>query len=57
MFRTKIFTSNRAKLNGKDYRKSFFTHEDLKNGGTLEFEMSDAPVKDWFTEFPVSRIE
>ncbi len=46
-----------AKLNGKNYRKAFFTHEDLKNGATIEFEMSDAPVKSWFTEFPVSRIE
>ncbi|MEP7039083.1 MAG: glycoside hydrolase domain-containing protein, partial [Acidobacteriota bacterium] len=46
-----------AKLNGKDYRKAFFTHEDLKNGATIEFEMSDAPVKNWFITFPVSRIE
>jgi hypothetical protein len=46
-----------AKLNGKDYRKSFFTHDDLKSGGTLEFEMTNAPVKDWFTDAPVSRIE
>ncbi|HEY0658730.1 MAG TPA: GH92 family glycosyl hydrolase, partial [Pyrinomonadaceae bacterium] len=46
-----------AKLNGAPYRKSFFTHDDLKNGGTLEFEMTDAPVKDWFAEFPVSKIE
>ncbi len=46
-----------VKLNGKDHRKAFFTHSDLTNGGTLEFEMSDAPVKDWFTEFPVSKIE
>ena len=46
-----------VKLNGENYRKVFFTHEDLKNGGELEFEMSDAPVKDWFITFPVSRIE
>ena len=46
-----------VKLNGKDYHQAFFTHEDLKNGATLEFEMSDAPVKNWFTEFPVSKIE
>ena len=26
------------------------------NGGLLEFEMTDAPVKNWFTEFPVSQI-
>ncbi len=46
-----------AKLNGKDHKKSFFAHEDLMNGGVLEFEMTDAPNKDWFTEFPVSSIE
>ncbi len=46
-----------AKLNGKDYRKSFFTHSDIQNGGTLEFEMSPTPVKDWFTESPVSKVE
>ena len=45
-----------VKLNGKIYKKSFFTHEDLMNGGRLEFEMTDAPVKNWFTEFPVSQI-
>ncbi|HEX8638399.1 MAG TPA: GH92 family glycosyl hydrolase, partial [Pyrinomonadaceae bacterium] len=46
-----------AKLNGVPHRKSFFTHGDLKNGGTLEFEMTAAPVKGWFTEAPVSKIE
>lgn len=46
-----------AKLNGKGYRKSFFTHQDLRNGGTLEFEMSAMPVKNWFTESPVSKVE
>ena len=46
-----------VKLNGKPYRKTFFAHADLMNGGTLEFEMTDAPVKDWFTEFSSSKIE
>ncbi len=46
-----------VKLDGKDYRKSFFTHQDLQNGGMLEFEMTDKPVKDWFTESPVSKVE
>jgi putative alpha-1,2-mannosidase len=45
-----------VRLNGRPYRKSFFAHEDLMNGGVLEFEMTDAPVKDWFTEFSVSKI-
>jgi predicted alpha-1,2-mannosidase len=46
-----------VKLNGKAYKKSFFTHEDLMRGGALEFTMSDVPNKIWFTESPVSRIE
>jgi hypothetical protein len=46
-----------VKLNGKPHRKSFFTHQDLQNGGTLEFEMSPIPIKDWFTESPVSKVE
>ncbi len=45
------------KLNGKDHRKSFFSHKDIQNGGTLEFGMTREPVKDWFTESPVSRVE
>ena len=46
-----------VRLNGADYHKAFFTHEDLMNGATLEFEMTNSPVKNWFTEFPVSKIE
>ena len=46
-----------VKLNGKPYRKTFFAHSDLMNGGTLEFEMTNAPVKNWFTEFSNSKIE
>ena len=45
-----------VKLNGKPHRKSFFTHSDIQNGGKLEFEMTDKPVKDWFTESPVSKV-
>ncbi|MEZ5346382.1 MAG: GH92 family glycosyl hydrolase [Pyrinomonadaceae bacterium] len=44
-------------LDGRPYRKSFFSHSDLQNGGTLEFEMSAVPVKDWYTESPVSKVE
>ncbi len=29
-----------AKLNGKEYSKTFFTHEDIINGGELSFNMS-----------------
>jgi predicted alpha-1,2-mannosidase len=45
-----------VKLNGRPHKKSFFAHENLMNGGTLEFVMTDAPNKEWFTEAPVSRI-
>jgi len=45
-----------VKLNGKPYRKTFITHKDIALGGTLEFEMSPVPVKDWFTEFSSSKI-
>ncbi|HEY8559367.1 MAG TPA: GH92 family glycosyl hydrolase [Pyrinomonadaceae bacterium] len=46
-----------VKLNGKAHKKSFFTHEDLMSGGTLEFTMTDKPHEQAFAEFPVSRIE
>jgi hypothetical protein len=46
-----------VKLNGKPHRKTYFTHKDIQNGGTLEFEMSDKPVKSWFTSPPVSKVE
>ena len=46
-----------VKLNGKNLKQTFFAHEDLMKGGTLEFEMTDAPVKNWFTEFSNSKIE
>jgi putative alpha-1,2-mannosidase len=46
-----------VKLNGKPVQQTFFAHSDLMKGGTLEFEMSDAPIKDWFTKFSVSEIK
>jgi predicted alpha-1,2-mannosidase len=44
-------------LNGQPLKQTFFEHSDLVNGGTLEFEMSETPVKDWFTSFSVAQIE
>ena len=38
-----------AKLNSKNLTHSFITHEDLMNGGLLEFEMSDKPSQ-WATQ-------
>lgn len=34
-----------VKLNGRPYGKMFITHEDILNGGVIEFEMSDRPNK------------
>ena len=36
-----------AKLNGQVWDKTWFTHDHLINGGTLEFEMGDRPNKQW----------
>ena len=36
-----------AKLNGKDWDKSWFTHEDLMKGGKLEFTMGNVANKKW----------
>jgi predicted alpha-1,2-mannosidase len=34
-------------LNGKDYPKSYITHQELVQGGQLEFEMGDKPSPTW----------
>lgn len=36
-----------ATLNGRPYDKSYFSHEDLMAGGTLELVMGDRPCKTW----------
>ena len=36
-----------AKLNGKTWTKSWFTHEDLMKGGVLELVMGKHPNKSW----------
>lgn len=33
------------KLNGRDYSKTYITHDDILKGGTLEFKMSSYPNK------------
>lgn len=38
-----------AKLNGKDYTKSYLKHEDIMNGGELEFVMGSKPNEQWGT--------
>ncbi len=34
-------------LNGKDYDRSWFQHEDILNGSTLVFKMGDKPNNSW----------
>jgi len=36
-----------ATLNGKEYNKSYINHTDLVSGGTLEYEVSSEPNKEW----------
>lgn len=36
-----------AKLNGQVFSKTWFTHQDLVNGGTLELIMGEMPNKTW----------
>ncbi|MDP4290709.1 MAG: GH92 family glycosyl hydrolase [Bacteroidota bacterium] len=36
-----------AKLNGKVWNKPWFSHDDIKNGGTLELVMGDKANKTW----------
>ncbi|NQY88673.1 MAG: glycoside hydrolase family 92 protein [Colwellia sp.] len=38
-----------AHLNGKPLTRSFITHDDIINGGTLTFVMSNKPNKNWAT--------
>lgn len=45
-----------VKLNGRPLREPFFNHRDITAGGTLEFEMADAPVKNWFTSTSHSEV-
>ncbi len=36
-----------ARLNGQEWNKSWFSHEELMEGGTLELKMGKWPNKDW----------
>ncbi len=39
-----------AKLNGKEYNKVWFTHDDILMGSTLELVMGEYPNKEWGTD-------
>jgi hypothetical protein len=48
-----------VKLNGKNHSYSYIAHKDIVNGGSLVFEMTDAPT-DWATKdkhIPVTEIK
>ena len=36
-----------ATLNGKPYTRNYITHQDIVNGGVMEFVMGDKPNKEW----------
>jgi putative alpha-1,2-mannosidase len=49
-----------AKLNGKEYTKSYLTYQDIANGGDLEFQMGPLPNKAWGAsdkDVPVTKID
>lgn len=37
-----------VKLNGKPYKKSYITHDQISQGSTFEFEMTDKPGEKWY---------
>ena len=37
-----------VRLDGKTYDKSYITHEQIRNGSVLEFEMGDKPAQAWY---------
>ncbi len=43
----KNFYIKSAKLNGKDYNKSYITHNDIINGGEIIFEMDNKASEKW----------
>jgi len=46
-----------ARLNGKEYERSYLLHQDIMNGGKLVFEMADQPNKEWGKDDrPISQI-
>lgn len=36
-----------AKINGKEWNKAWFAHDDIVNGGLIEFVMGQYPNKEW----------
>jgi predicted alpha-1,2-mannosidase len=38
-----------VRMNSQSYDKSYLVYDELRSGGTLNFEMTDTPNKDWAT--------
>ncbi len=45
-----------VKLGGSQHKSTMFSHRDITNGRTLEFEMTDKPSKSGFSEFSNSAV-
>jgi putative alpha-1,2-mannosidase len=43
----KNFYIQKAKLNGREFNQTFITHNELSNGGILEYTLGEKPNKDW----------
>ncbi|MCU0240160.1 MAG: GH92 family glycosyl hydrolase, partial [Pyrinomonadaceae bacterium] len=43
-------------FNGLPHKSTMFSHWNIQNGEYVEFEMSDKPSENWFTEFSKSSI-
>lgn len=37
-----------VKINGEPYHKSYITHQQIQDGATIEFEMTDKPGEKWY---------
>ena len=48
---TNVSSANRyiqkVKFNGKEYTKNYISHDDIMNGGIIEFEMGNSPNMTW----------
>lgn len=52
---TNVSSANRyiqkVKFNGKEYTKNYISHDDIMNGGIIEFEMGNSPNMTWGGRF------
>jgi predicted alpha-1,2-mannosidase len=53
---SKNFYVQQAMLNGKPHNKAWFTHQDIMNGGSLNFMMGAKPTAFGTTQLPATKI-